>query len=114
VALAHLWLIYDPIINPIQFKPFNCLLGCVRLQTQLNVGFALDEGLANPTDAFTVFYGERAVWFVDVHATGNGGHGTPWPLAMYERDQHTDKLDFLVPPHHHQEVASFRTLRSRS
>lgn len=28
----------------------------------LNVGFCLDEGLANPKDAFTVFYGERAVW----------------------------------------------------
>jgi len=28
----------------------------------LNVGFALDEGLANPSDAFTVFYGERVPW----------------------------------------------------
>ena len=27
---------------------------------QMNVGFALDEGLANPTDAMTVFYGERS------------------------------------------------------
>ena len=25
----------------------------------LNVGFALDEGLANPSDAFKVYYGER-------------------------------------------------------
>ena len=29
---------------------------------KLNVGFCLDEGLANPTDAFTVFYGERSAW----------------------------------------------------
>ena len=29
---------------------------------ELNVGFALDEGLANPTDEFTVFYGERMPW----------------------------------------------------
>lgn len=29
---------------------------------RLNVGFCLDEGLANPTDAFTVFYGERSAW----------------------------------------------------
>ncbi|KAJ8302061.1 hypothetical protein KUTeg_021048 [Tegillarca granosa] len=29
---------------------------------KLNVGCAVDEGLANPTDAFTVFYGERAPW----------------------------------------------------
>uniref|UniRef100_A0A670YS77 Aminoacylase 1 n=1 Tax=Pseudonaja textilis TaxID=8673 RepID=A0A670YS77_PSETE len=28
----------------------------------LNVGFALDEGLANPTDTFTVFYGEKCPW----------------------------------------------------
>ena len=30
--------------------------------TELNVGFALDEGLANPGDEFTVFYGERMPW----------------------------------------------------
>ena len=39
---------------------------CKWLETEhfksLNMGFALDEGLANPTDAFTVFYGERAPW----------------------------------------------------
>jgi len=29
---------------------------------KLNVGFALDEGLANPTEKFTVFYGERMPW----------------------------------------------------
>ena len=28
----------------------------------LNAGLVLDEGLANPTDAFTLFYGERAPW----------------------------------------------------
>ena len=27
---------------------------------QMNIGFALDEGLANPTDAMTVFYGEKS------------------------------------------------------
>jgi len=42
----------------------------------LNVGFALDEGLANPTDAFTVFYGERSPWWVHVTATGPPGHGS--------------------------------------
>ena len=29
---------------------------------KLNTGFCLDEGLANPIDAFTVFYGERSAW----------------------------------------------------
>ena len=28
----------------------------------LNVGFALDEGLANPSDTCLVFYGERVPW----------------------------------------------------
>ena len=27
---------------------------------EMNVGFCLDEGLANPTDGFTVFYAERS------------------------------------------------------
>ena len=29
---------------------------------KLNIGFCLDEGLASPTNAFTVFYGERSAW----------------------------------------------------
>lgn len=28
----------------------------------LNVGFALDEGMANPTEDFILFYGERSIW----------------------------------------------------
>ncbi|XP_051874484.1 aminoacylase-1A-like [Pristis pectinata] len=42
----------------------------------LNIGFALDEGLANPGDAFTVFYGERNVWWVSVRCPGSPGHGS--------------------------------------
>jgi len=43
---------------------------------KLNVGFALDEGLANPTEKFTVFYGERMPWWVKVTCPGNPGHGS--------------------------------------
>jgi len=43
---------------------------------ELNVGVALDEGLASPTDAFTVFYGERVPWWVIFRATGPTGHGS--------------------------------------
>ena len=32
----------------------------------LHVGVALDEGLANEGDAFTVFWGERTPWWVVV------------------------------------------------
>lgn len=43
---------------------------------EMNVACAIDEGLANPTDAFTVFYGERAPWWVRVHCPGKPGHGS--------------------------------------
>ena len=45
---------------------------------QLNVGFCLDEGLASPSDVFTVFYAERSgwctlcVWCVCVGVCGGG------------------------------------------
>lgn len=29
---------------------------------ELNISFALDEGLANPTDAVTVYYGEKSAY----------------------------------------------------
>lgn len=28
----------------------------------LNVGFSLDEGIASPTETFSVFYAERSIW----------------------------------------------------
>eukprot|EP00747_Dinoflagellata_sp_TGD_P179384 gnl/TRDRNA2_/TRDRNA2_30121_c0_seq1.p1 gnl/TRDRNA2_/TRDRNA2_30121_c0~~gnl/TRDRNA2_/TRDRNA2_30121_c0_seq1.p1 ORF type:complete len:524 (-),score=65.56 gnl/TRDRNA2_/TRDRNA2_30121_c0_seq1:77-1648(-) len=40
------------------------------------IAFALDEGLANPRDVFTVFYGERTPWWLLVRATGPTGHGS--------------------------------------
>uniref|UniRef100_A0A4W4E1K6 Peptidase M20 dimerisation domain-containing protein n=1 Tax=Electrophorus electricus TaxID=8005 RepID=A0A4W4E1K6_ELEEL len=43
---------------------------------KLNVGFALDEGLANPTEDFTVFYGERNPWWVTIRCPGSPGHGS--------------------------------------
>ncbi|XP_019736210.1 aminoacylase-1A isoform X1 [Hippocampus comes] len=43
---------------------------------KLNIGFALDEGLANPGNAFTVFYGERNVWWITIRCPGSPGHGS--------------------------------------
>jgi aminoacylase len=40
------------------------------------IALALDEGLANTSDAFSVFYGERLPWWIDVTATGPTGHGS--------------------------------------
>ena len=42
----------------------------------LNLGFALDEGIASPTDTFSVFYGERAGVVVKVTCPGDPGHGS--------------------------------------
>ncbi|XP_063822557.1 aminoacylase-1-like [Ostrinia nubilalis] len=43
---------------------------------KLNVGFALDEGMANPTEDFIIFNGERSIWQTHVHCTGQPGHGS--------------------------------------
>jgi aminoacylase len=40
------------------------------------VGIALDEGLANPKNSYTVFYGERTPWWLLVKAQGPTGHGS--------------------------------------
>lgn len=29
---------------------------------KLNVGFAIDEGIASPDETFQFFYGERSIW----------------------------------------------------
>ena len=42
----------------------------------LNVGFALDEGLASPSDTYSVFYGEKSPWWIKVKCTGSPGHGS--------------------------------------
>ncbi|KAK7503333.1 hypothetical protein BaRGS_00005254 [Batillaria attramentaria] len=42
----------------------------------LNIGFALDEGLASPTSEFRLFYGERACWWFSVTFSGKPGHGS--------------------------------------
>lgn len=40
------------------------------------IALALDEGLASTTSSYSVFYGERLPWWIDVTATGNTGHGS--------------------------------------
>ncbi|CAM9461903.1 unnamed protein product [Phaeothamnion confervicola] len=54
------------------------LLASERWRALQPVGLALDEGLASPGDAFTVFYGERMPWWLLVKAIGacNTGHGS--------------------------------------
>nr|KAF6334782.1 aminoacylase 1 [Pipistrellus kuhlii] len=49
------------------------------------------EGLANPTDAFTVFYSERSPWWVRVTSTGKPGHG-----SRFIEDTAAEKLHRVV------------------
>lgn len=42
---------------------------------ELNVGFAMDEGQANPGDEFRVFYADRTPWELVIRAEGVPGHG---------------------------------------
>jgi len=42
----------------------------------LNVGFALDEGIASPDETYDLFYGERAIWQFKVTAQGKTGHAS--------------------------------------
>jgi aminoacylase len=40
------------------------------------VALALDEGLASTDDTYSLFYGERLPWWIEVEATGKTGHGS--------------------------------------
>lgn len=57
---------------------FNGMIPFVKTEEfkTLNVGFALDEGLANPGQEFRVFYAERNVWWLEVICPGSPGHGS--------------------------------------
>jgi aminoacylase len=43
---------------------------------KMNIGFALDEGLASPLNGFVLYFGERAPWWLKVKAKGEVGHGS--------------------------------------
>lgn len=42
----------------------------------INPGVVIDEGLASTDDRYSVFYGERKIWWIHVRATGPAGHGS--------------------------------------
>lgn len=42
----------------------------------LNIGCALDEGMASVDDTYLLFYGERSIWQVHIHCPGTPGHGS--------------------------------------
>lgn len=42
----------------------------------MNVGFALDEGIATPQETFPVFFAERSEWRPHFKCNGTTGHGS--------------------------------------
>ena len=42
----------------------------------IGIGLAIDEGLASETNNYSVFYGERLPWWINVTARGPTGHGS--------------------------------------
>lgn len=58
---------------------------------RLNVGFALDEGIASADDSFALFYAERSVWRVHFRCTGTGGHG-----SLLHRETAGEKVRVIV------------------
>lgn len=52
------------------------LLLAHELVRRLRPVVALDEGLASPDERFSVFYGERKIWWLLVRAAGPAGHGS--------------------------------------
>jgi aminoacylase len=70
----------------------------------LNVGFALDEGLANPGEECMTYYGERSAWWVVAEATGPTGHG-----SQLFQDTAVDRLlNFLQPYHQWRKEESLK------
>lgn len=47
-----------------------------KTELKPKIGIAFDEGLANPKNKYTVFYGERTPCWITIKATGNTGHGS--------------------------------------
>uniref|UniRef100_A0AC35TJ74 N-acyl-aliphatic-L-amino acid amidohydrolase n=1 Tax=Rhabditophanes sp. KR3021 TaxID=114890 RepID=A0AC35TJ74_9BILA len=43
---------------------------------KMNIGFALDEGLATEGETFIVYYAERCPWWVKFICKGSSGHGS--------------------------------------
>ncbi|KFW89595.1 Aminoacylase-1, partial [Phalacrocorax carbo] len=62
----------------------------------LNVGFALDEGLASPSDTFSVFYGEKSPWWIKVKCMGSPGHGSRFISNTAAEKMHKVISSFLA------------------
>uniref|UniRef100_A0A0N5C2W2 N-acyl-aliphatic-L-amino acid amidohydrolase n=1 Tax=Strongyloides papillosus TaxID=174720 RepID=A0A0N5C2W2_STREA len=58
---------------------------------KLNIGFALDEGLATEDETFKVYYGERCPWWLKFICHGSPGHG-----SRFIEDTAGEKFQFIL------------------
>lgn len=63
-----------------EYKAIGPIAFAMYVSSYLHICFNLflcrDEGLANPDDVYTVFYGERVPWWLLIKAEGPTGHGS--------------------------------------
>lgn len=64
----------------------------------LNVGIAMDEGLASSEDSYNIYFQERSAWKLIIKATGAPGHGS----KMYDNSAFQNLITSL------QTIYSFR------
>ena len=57
----------------------------------LNIGFALDEGLASPDNTIPLFYGQRSAFQIEFKCTGNPGHG-----SRFIENTAAEKVQYLM------------------
>ncbi|GLV44455.1 uncharacterized protein CBL_10259 [Carabus blaptoides fortunei] len=58
---------------------------------ELNIGFAMDESMPSATEEMILFYGEKTLWQIHVHCTGQAGHGS----AMFNNTP-GDKFRYII------------------
>ncbi|ETN01959.1 hypothetical protein PPTG_16645 [Phytophthora nicotianae INRA-310] len=83
----NIYLLFVPDEEPGGAQGMGTFIETEQFKAIQPVAFAFDEGLANPGDAYTVFYGERAQWWVYVKAEGPTGHG-----SRFIKDTATSKI----------------------
>lgn len=58
---------------------------------KMNVGCALDEGIASPTEVFALFNGERTIWQMKIHCPGTPGHG-----SLLHENTAAEKVNYIM------------------
>ncbi|RVE55002.1 hypothetical protein evm_000422 [Chilo suppressalis] len=76
---------------------------------KLNVGFALDEGIASATSDYLVFNGERSIWHLKIICPGRSGHG-----SLLLPDNNGEKIRYIIDKFMDMRADSKKKLESNS